>query len=118
MADEKRKGDEAVGQWIYFVDACDKICAQLSIADTFTRLSVYELQTKLNSLQKAMDNMIERDLQVHGLKRQGETAKRYEETIAQCEVWISKILARIAEINKEKRDIVIQPSIIPICSNS
>lgn len=104
MEEVKQITDDAIADWKYFVDKCDKACAQLMIADTFDNLSVYDLQTKLNSLQKSMDSMVEKDLQVHKLKAQAETIAQHEETIARCEVWISKMLARIAELNKEKRD--------------
>lgn len=91
--------------WLCYSKRVKQLHDDMSNAEMFEKFNVYELQTKLTRLQKAMKELDDQDLQVKMFDEPNsvEHDQKHEEITALSDVFQAKILARIAELRNAER---------------
>lgn len=97
--------EKAKKLWNCYSKRVTQLHGDLANAEMFGKFNIYELQTKLTRLQKAMKELDDQDLQVKIFDEPdpAEHDRKHEEITALSDVYQAKILARIAELRANER---------------
>lgn len=91
--------------WSCHINRVVQLHNEIANVEMFDKLNVFELQTKLTRLQKAMKELDDQDLQVKMFDdpNPAEHDRKQEEVTALSDVYQARILARIAELRNAER---------------